>query len=280
MAMLNGTERTGGWSSVAARCLIALLSLLVTLSLDPPVFAQQNPCDEIGADCRLMTAAEVKALKDRVLALRAALPVPDPARWVLPAGVDEAYTMPYIAESNLGAAMTCNSWPAGCFTENNSVSFIYDAVLKGGEPAKKPDGGEESKDLEKTLKDLAASVQGMQAEMANRIEIDAKLLPYAHLVDNVDGKCVDVTETEAVNIEKSAEFLTWESGDGTRLTMVFGPRTCKEEETLRVEKPAKNLAPVKSIMLEITGPNKAEVTALKKKINRKAFEALLGAVLQ
>jgi len=70
------------------------------------------------------------------------------------------------------------------------------------------------------------------------------------------------------------------SGEGTNLTMIFGSRTCKEAETLRVDKPAKTLAPVKCIALEITGPNKAEIAALKKKIDRKAFEALLGPMLK
>jgi hypothetical protein len=70
------------------------------------------------------------------------------------------------------------------------------------------------------------------------------------------------------------------ANDGTVLTMVFGPRTCKEEETLRVDKPAKILAPVTCITLEIIGPNRAEVLALKKRIDRKAFEALLGAAMK
>jgi hypothetical protein len=118
----------------------------------------------------------------------------------------------------------------------------------------------------------------MQAEIGNRIEVGARLLPHAYLVDNVNGKCVDVSDPEAFNIEKSAAFLSWESSEGTHLTMVFGPRTCREAETLRVEKPAKVFAPVKSIHLEIVGP-KAEVAALKK-INRQAFEALLGPVVK
>jgi hypothetical protein len=37
---------------------------------------------------------------------------------------------------------------------------------------------------------------------------------------------------------------------------------------------------VKCITLEITGPNRAEVLALKKKIDRKAFEALLGPTMK
>ena len=61
--------------------------------------------------------------------------------------------------------------------------------------------------------------------------------------------------------------------------VIFGPRTSKEEETLIGEKPVKNFAPVKSIELVICGP-KAEVAALKKKINRQAFQALLGAVVK
>ncbi len=61
--------------------------------------------------------------------------------------------------------------------------------------------------------------------------------------------------------------------------MVFGPRTAKEEETLNLERPASAFAPVKSIELEITGP-KTEVAALKKKIDRRAFEALLGPIVR
>jgi hypothetical protein len=274
MATLRATEPTGKGPG------IALLFLLLIMSPRTPALAQQNPCAEIGSDCRLMTTVEVKALKERFLALRAALPVPEPVRWAPPVGVDEAYTMPFIAESNLGAPMTCNSWPAGCFTEYNTASFIYDGVKKNHEPASKTKESNENKNLEETLKDLAASVQKMQAEVANRIEIDATLLPHAYLVDNVDGKCVDVSDPEAVSIEKSATFLCWESADGTHLTMVFGPRTCKEAETLRVEKPAKVLAPVKCVVLEVVGPNKAEVAALKQKISRKAFEALLGEVVK
>jgi hypothetical protein len=67
--------------------------------------------------------------------------------------------------------------------------------------------------------------------------------------------------------------------DIRELYMVFGLRTCKEAETLNVEKPAKAFAPVKSIELQISGP-KAEVDALKKKIDRKAFETLLGEVVK
>ncbi len=37
----------------------------------------------------------------------------------------------------------------------------------------------------------------------------------------------------------------------------------EEVETPRVKKPVKVLAPVKSIVLEVVGPDKAEVTALK-----------------
>jgi hypothetical protein len=271
--------------SSTLRWMTGLLSLLVILSLHSPALAQQNPCAEIGPDCRLMTTAEVNALKERFLALKAALPVPDPARWAPPSGVDETYTMPFIAELNLGAILTCNSWPAGCFTEKNSVSFIYDSLVKrekagGKKPTEPEKASKKPEDIQAAAAAAVLAIQEMQAEIGNRIEVDAKLLPHAYLVDNVNGKCVDVSDPEAVNIEKSATFLSWESGDETSLTMVFGPRTCKEAETLRVGKPAKVLAPVKSIVLEISGPNKAEVAALKKKINRQAFEALLGDVVK
>ena len=41
-----------------------------------------------------------------------------------------------------------------------------------------------------------------------------------------------------------------------------------------------SLAPVKCITLEITGLNRAEIAALKKKVDRRAFEALLGPVMK
>jgi hypothetical protein len=270
-----------GVHTIALRHAAALLALVMSLclqSLYSPALALQDPCAEVGSDCRLMTAKEVGALKERFLALAAALPVPDPARWAPPEGVDEAYTMPFVAELKYGGAMICVSWAAGCFPEKNDVSFVYDAVKESDRPVDKPKASPESKNLEETVKDLAASVQAMQTAFSNRIEIGAKLLPHAYLVYEVDGKCLDVAEPDAVNIEKSATFLSWESGDGTRLTMVFGPRTCKEAETLRVEEPAKALAPVRSIVLEVVGPDKAEVTALRQKIDRKAIEALLGGV--
>jgi len=125
-----------------------------------------------------------------------------------------------------------------------------------------------------------AWVEQMQAEVGNRVEVLAKLLPHAYLVDNVDGDCVDVSDPEATSIEKTATFLSWESSEGTLLTLVFGARTCKQAETERAEKPARALAPVKSITLEISGPNTAEIAALKKKIKRKAFESLLGPVMK
>jgi len=55
------------------------------------------------------------------------------------------------------------------------------------------------------------------------------------------------------------------------------PSSCP---TPRVEKPAKNLVPVKRVTLEITGPDRAEVLALRKKIDRKAFETLLDPVMK
>lgn len=228
---------------------IYLLSFVVTFILCGPAPAQQDPCAEEGPDCRLMTATEVKALKDRFLALRAALPVPDPARYALDKDITDAYTMPFVAESNIpGAVLTCNSWPAGAFTARNDVTFLYQ------------------------LKDKPQDFE-------RRIEILAELLPHAYLVDHENGKCIDVSDPDATQIERSATFLSWLSGGGTILRIVFGPRTCKEAETLRVETPAKSLAPVQSIEIEIVGPE-GEIAALKKQIDRKTFEALLGSVVR
>jgi hypothetical protein len=245
----------------------ALFVASVFLTLGSPAFAQQDPCSENGPDCRLLTPAEINALKGRLLALRAALPVPDPARWAPPPDVGEAFTMSFIAELDAGGAMISGSWPAGAFTERNDVHFIYDGLVK---PAAK----------QKDTKDPLAWVEQMQAETGNRVEVLAKLLPHAYLVDNVDGECVDINDSEPTDVEKSPTFLTWMSNEGTNLKMIFGPRTCKEAETLRADKPARSLAPVKCITLEITGPGRAEVAALKKKIDRKAFEALLGPVMK
>lgn len=260
----------GGFLSVrlsVVGSLAALLGMLGILTLGSPAFAQEDPCFANGPDCRLLTAAEISALKGRLLALRAALPVPDAARWAPPPDVGESLTMSFVAELNAGGAMISGSWPAGAFTERNDVHFIYDGLVK---PAAK----------QKDTKDPLAWVEQMQAEVGNRVEVLAKLLPHAYLVDNVDGDCVDVSDPEATDVEKSPTFLTWQSNEGTNLTMIFGPRTCKETETERVGKPAPSLAPVKCITLEISGPNKAEIAALKKKIDRKAFEALLGPMMK
>jgi len=247
--------------------LAALLGFIAFQAFGSPPFVQQNPCAEHGPDCRVLTPAEVSALKGRLLALKATLPVPDPARWTFSPDVGDAFTMPFVAEMNAGGPAISGSWPAGAFTELNDVHLIYDGLTK---PAAKP----------KDTKDPLAIVEQMQAAVGNRIEVLAELLPHPFLVDNVDGECVDVSDPEATGIEKTAAFLAWESNEGTLLTMVFGPRTCKEAETERVEKPAGTLAPVKAITLEITCPNKAETAALRKKIDRKAFEALLGPLMK
>jgi hypothetical protein len=262
--------RRGGFLSVRLSGmgpLAALFGIIAILALGSPAFAQQDPCSENGPDCRLLTAAEIDALKGRFLALRAALPVPDAARWAMPPDVGESFTMSFIAEMKAGGAMISGSWPGGAFTERNSVDFIYDGLVK---PAAK----------QKDTKDPLAWIEQMQAEIGNRVEVSAKLLPHAYLVDNVDGECVDVSDPEATDVEKTSTFLSWMSSEGTNLTMIFGPRTCKEAETERVGKPAPSLAPVICITLEIGGPNRAEVVALKKKVDRKAFEALLGPVMK
>jgi hypothetical protein len=244
--------------------LAALFCIIGVLTLGSPAFAQQNPCSENGPDCRLLTAAEISALKARLLALQAILPVPEPARFAPPPDLAKAMTLSFIAELEAGGPMISGSWPGGAFTERNDVYQVYSGLAKPADPKKDP----------------LAAVQQMQAAFGSRIEVLARLLPHAYLVDNVDGECVDLSDPEATDVEKTGTFLSWMSSEGTILTMIFGPRTCKEVETERVGKPAPSLAPVKCITLEITGPNRAEVMALKKKVDRKAFEALLGPVIK
>jgi hypothetical protein len=255
------------WACVVRRTvfgvLAGLLGAIAVIALAGPALGQQNPCAEQGPDCRPLKPAEITALKERFLALRAVMPVPDPARWAVPPDVGDPFILRFVAELNAGGAMVSGSWPAGAFTELNEVHLVYDGVKK---PETKP----------KDTKDPLAIAAQMQAVFGNRIEVLATLLPHAYLVEEVDGKCVDVSDPEATNVEKTATFLSWEASEGTLLTVVFGPRTCKPAETDRLDKPAPALAPVTCVVLEISGPNKEEIAALKKKIDRKAFEALLG----
>jgi len=245
----------------------ALFLVCGALAMSNPVSAQ-NPCKEIGSDCRVMTPAEVQAFEQLVLAVKAALPVPDVTRYE-PDGAIEASTMPFVADTNTpGAVPTCRAWPAGSFPESPQNTLLFGYVLKA-KPAKA--GGQQ--------KDPLAAVQEMMAEFENRIQVAASLLPHPFLVGYENGKIVDVSDPDATNIEKSEEFLSWESNEGTDLHMIFGPRTAEEEDTLIREKPTQAFAPVRSIELGITGP-KAEVAALKRKIDRKVFESFLGPVVK
>jgi hypothetical protein len=249
------------------RIAAGLFPLCAMLALGSLASAQ-NPCAEIGSDCRIMTASEVQAFKERVLSVRAVLPVPDPARYVHN-GAIEASTMPFVAEANIpGAVATCRAWPAGSFPEYpyNTLLFGYDRKAKDENAA----GDQE---------DALAATQGMMSEFENRIEVSALLRPHPFLVDVENGVLVEVSDPDAVDVEKSPAFLSYSSNDGTILRMIFGPRTGKEEETLVREKPASSFAPVISIEIEITGP-KNEIAALKKKIDRKSLEALLGPVVK
>lgn len=255
--------------------LLLFIAILILKSQTPA----QTFCRDAGPDCRLLTSAELEAIRARFLALKAALPIPAPVRYALASGVDEAYTMPFVAETRIGGPLCGCSWPAGCFVEKNSVSFPYDLKPEHKKLVAKPKANKEPKDVDKALQDALAWVESMQADVGSRVEIIASLLPHPYPLSEENGKCVDVSDSEATNVEKRATFLSWENWDGTNLNVVFGPRTCKEAETLRIQRPAPHLAPVISIDLHISGP-KAEVAELKKKINRKAFEALLGPVVK
>lgn len=251
------------------RLLLAVLcTALVGALLCSPASAQ-NPCEEVGSDCRVLTSAEVKAFKELILAVKALLPVPDTARYT-PDGAIEASNMPFVAETKIpGSVSVGRSWQAGCFPTdpNNSLHFGYDAKAAQGKPAGKE-------------KDPLAAVQAVMAVMEDKIEVGVWLRPHPHLVGVENGKPVDVRDQDAYNIEKSAEFLSWQTGDeNVTLNMIFGPRTVREAETLNTEKPAPAFAPVVSIELVMGGP-KDEVAALKKRIDRRALVGLLGRVVK
>ena len=112
--------------------MVAVLFAVCAFSALSVSASAQNPCAEIGSDCRVMTAAEVQAFKALVLAVKAALPVPDPARY-RHNGAAEGSTMPFVAEANIPeAAPICRAWPAGGFPESpyNTLLFGYDAKAK------------------------------------------------------------------------------------------------------------------------------------------------------
>lgn len=247
---------------------IVRCTAILLLTLAPRASLAVDPCAEVGAGCRPLTAAEIKGLQGRFLALSALLPAPDPSRYVHDGAV-EASTMPFVAETKIpGAALTCSSWPAGCFTTQDGVGFGYDAKAAAATAGRKP-------------RSIFEAAENMLEAGNLKVEVAAWLRPHPHRVDAEGGRCVDVGEPDAVRVEKSATFLSWETdveGSAT-LHLIFGPRSCKEAETEQVERPAKALAPVVSIEVQASGPS-TEVAAIKKKIDRRAFEALLGPVVK
>jgi hypothetical protein len=86
-----------------------LFCVIVFAASASPVLAQQDPCAEIGQDCRRLTAAEISALKERLLALQAILPVPDPNRFAPPPDLSKAMTLPFVADLEAGGAMISRS---------------------------------------------------------------------------------------------------------------------------------------------------------------------------
>jgi hypothetical protein len=241
---------------------LLLLVALITFSAQA-----QNLLEEVGSDARLLTASEIKAFRDLVLKVKTLLPVPDTSRYVHN-GAAEASTMPFVAEASINSKIAGRSWPLGCFPydDYSTLLFGYDAKSTVSKP-----GGKS--------KNILANTQAMMEALGNRVEIGVRLMPHAYLVPVVNGKMVEVDDPGATNIEKTPNFLSWDANEGTVTTMVFGPRTGKESETLNLDKPAAKFAPLVSIELKITGP-KSEVTALKKKIDRQALAALLGTVVK
>lgn len=231
----------------------------------------QNPCEEIGSDCRVMTAAERKGFEQRMAALQAALPVPDPniyTRSSVESFVESMTTPAIEMMKQTESPMICRSWSAGCFPEDASHGFAY---------SRKQDVAK-TKEESKDVVDLS---QRMTREFENQVQVSAWLRPHPYLVANVDGKCVDVEDPTATAIEKTPTFLTYRTGDeqGATMVMVFGPRTCNEDDVLVVDKPAQSLAPVVSVEVDLTGPTTV-ILELAQKIDRQALVALLGPVVR
>jgi hypothetical protein len=250
--------------NLMVRLLWVVLFTMLIVTMPFNLALAQDPCSEIGSDCRVLTAAEVKAFKDLIMKVKNLLPVPDPSRYA-PDGADEASTMPFVALTKIsGAVFIGRSWQAGCFPTDfsyNTLHFGYKAKADQKKPAGK-------------AKDPLAATQTMIPPMLNEIELSVELLPHPYLMQ------VYEPDPDAYNIEKSADFLSWQTGDdNVTLYMIFGARTGKEAETLNTDKPNPKFAPLKSIMLSISGP-KDDVAALKKRIDRRAFEALLGPVVK
>ncbi len=262
----SGTETA---RSLTSKLLRVVLSTMLIGVLSYPASAQ-DACDEIGPDCRTLTASEVKAFKELVLTAKGLLPVPDTARYALESGIDETYTMPFVALTKIpGAAMTGRSWQAGCFPTdpNNTLHFLYDAKAVQEKSSGKAN-------------DPLAAVQALNAMMENKVEIVVWLRPHPYLVNVENGKTVDVRDQDAYDVVKKPEFLSWQTGDdNVTLNMILGPRTAREEETLNTDMPSPKFAPLKSIELIISGPKK-EVAALRKRIEPQALAALLGPVVK
>jgi hypothetical protein len=253
---------------MAKRMVFLLIPALVLLLLCRGTWAQDF-CAEMGPEYRLLTQTEIKSFGELVLKVKSLLPVPDAARYV-PDGASEASTMPFVAEAKLNDKIAGGSWPSGCFLASpyNTLTFGYDAKKTQDN---KPSG---------KSKDPLAAAQAAMAIMENKVQICVNINPYPYLMWTEGGKVVEVRDQDGYNIEKTPDFLTWQTGDeDVTLNMIFGPRTTKESETVNADKPAKAFAPARVIELIISGP-KAEVDLLKKKIDRKAFAALLGPVVK
>jgi hypothetical protein len=244
---------------------------MLFVMLAPHSALGQDPCEEVGSDCRVMTAAERRGFEGRMVALRDALPVPDPERYTRSSveSFVESMTAPVGGTMNpTEAPLTCRSWAAGCFPEEANFGFTYSR----------------KEDLEKAnekTKDLVHLSQQMATEFENQVQVSAWLRPYPFLIANIDGKCVDVADETATAIEKTPSFLTYRTGDekSGEIHLVFGPRTCKEEDVEQLQQPAKVLAPVVAVEVVITGPT-STIVELEQKISRKQFGSLLGPLVK
>lgn len=128
-----------------------------------------DPCEEIGADCRVMAAAETHGFANHLASLRKVLPIPDPARFTqssLEAFVEGMTAPAKAALSGPGSqppVMTCRSWPLGCFPESGERQVIFRYSRK-----------EERAKTDQEADDLLSLARGIADETTGQIQISAE----------------------------------------------------------------------------------------------------------
>ncbi|MCK7468521.1 MAG: hypothetical protein MZU91_10770 [Desulfosudis oleivorans] len=220
----------------------ALIGAMVVLSLVGPAFAQRDPCAENGPDCRLLTPAEVSALKARFLALEALLPVPDPARWAVPPGLSKAMTMDFVSEFRGRRGHDLRVVAGRGFRRNATASAP--CMTAWSNPYRK-------RRIPRIPWRRSSRCRLRSGTVSKSL---AELLPHAYLVDRIGGAARRGHRAPTPpTSRRPPTFLSWMSREGTNLTMIFGPRTDQGSGDPEGRQARRNRSlPSKCITLEIS----------------------------